>query len=121
MHEINPACTSHTDRVSGVDVLPPPVAGAAFGSSANFSHAHPFYGTRLGFDRSQRSGLRRLNSSTSLECAVGSFEPEPHSRQEHSHLSMENIYEVAIGRQGAIFDSKRISVTFLCITNLVCG
>jgi hypothetical protein len=51
--KINPACTSHTDRASGVDVLPPPVAGAASGGAASFSHAHSF-GMRYDLVRSRR-------------------------------------------------------------------
>jgi len=37
--KINPVCTSHTDRVIGVDVLSPHVAGATLTVQARFSHA----------------------------------------------------------------------------------
>jgi len=37
--KINPVCTSHTDRVIGVDVLSPHVAGATITVQARFSHA----------------------------------------------------------------------------------
>ena len=119
--KINPVCTSHTDRVRGVDVLALPVAGAASDKFGEFLSRSLLSGVSLGFGRSRQPKPTQIKLRAHPLSAAVLAKREPHCQLEHSHLDEKNNLRVAPARQGVNSRSRGISVTILCISAVACG